>query len=165
MAELTHLTGSGEAHMVDVGDKPETRRRAVAAASVRVSPETLALVRSGDVPKGDLFAAARIAGIGAAKKTGDLIPLCHPLPLTAVRVDLTLGSDGIEVRCEAEIVGRTGVEMEAKAGASIAALTLYDMLKSAERGIVIESVRLLEKDGGKSGRWVSPDSAESTPQQ
>ncbi len=165
MAGLTHLTGSGEAHMVDVGDKPETRRRAVAAASVRMSPETLTLVRSGDVPKGDLFAAARIAGIGAAKKTGDLIPLCHPLPLTAVKVDLELGTDGIEVRCEAETVGRTGVEMEAMAGASVAALTLYDMLKSAERGIVIESVRLLEKDGGKSGRWVSPDSAENTPQQ
>ena len=140
--------------MVDVGAKAETHRRAVASAGLRLSSATVALIRAGNVPKGDLFAAARIAGIGAAKRTGDLIPLCHPLPLTAVRVDITLLDDGLQVRCEAETVGRTGVEMEAMAGASVAALTLYDMLKSAERAIVIESVELLEKHGGKSGSWV-----------
>ena len=141
--------------MVDVSHKPETLRRAVASATLRLSRGTVELIRSGDVPKGDLFAAARIAGIGAAKKTGELIPLCHPLPLTAARIELVLSDDAITIRSEAETVGRTGVEMEAMAGASVAALTLYDMLKSAERGIVIESVRLLEKHGGKSGSWVS----------
>ena len=141
--------------MVDVGHKPETARRAVASARLRLSRSTVELIRSGEVPKGDLFAAARIAGIGAAKKTGELIPLCHPLPLTAARIELTLSDDAIIIRSEAETVGRTGVEMEAMAGASVAALTLYDMLKSAERGIVIESVRLLEKHGGKSGSWTS----------
>ena len=141
--------------MVDVGHKPETARRAAASARLRLSRSTVELIRSGEVPKGDLFAAARIAGIGAAKKTGELIPLCHPLPLTAARIELTLSDDAITIRSEAETVGRTGVEMEAMAGASVAALTLYDMLKSAERGIVIESVRLLEKHGGKSGSWTS----------
>ncbi len=155
MTKLTHLTEDGQARMVDVSHKPETLRRAVASATLRLSRATVELIRSGDVPKGDLFAAARIAGIGAAKKTGELIPLCHPLPLTAARIELVLSDDAITIRSEAETVGRTGVEMEAMAGASVAALTLYDMLKSAERGIVIESVRLLEKHGGKSGSWVS----------
>ena len=165
MTKLTHLTEAGEAHMVDVGAKPETARRAVAAARVRMSPETVTLIRAGDVPKGDLFAAARIAGIGAAKKTGDLIPLCHPLPLTAVKVELELCEHGVDVLCVAETIGRTGVEMEAMAGASVAALTLYDMLKSAERGICIESLRLVEKHGGKSGSWLNPQRAVSTPSQ
>ena len=151
---LTHLTDEGDVRMTDVGSKPETHRRAVARSFVRMQGATLEIIRSGNVPKGDLFAAARIAGIGAAKKTGDLIPLCHPIPLTAVQVSLSLCDEGVEVVAEAETVGRTGVEMEAMAAASIAALTLYDMLKSVERGIVVESVELLENHGGKSGTWV-----------
>jgi len=161
--KLTHLTAEGDARMTDVGAKPETHRRALASSFVRMSQATLAIVRSGDVPKGDLFAAARIAGIGAAKRTGDLIPLCHPIPLTAVQVSLRLTEGGIEVRAEAETVGRTGVEMEAMAAASVAALTLYDMLKGVERGIVVESVQLLEKHGGKSGSWVREPLKTDTP--
>ena len=147
--------------MVDVGDKPETRRRAVAEGRVRLSRETLAAVLEGRVPKGDVLAVARVAGIQAAKRTPDLVPLCHPLRLTAVEVDLqaVTGEEGpaITVRSEVEAFDRTGVEMEALSAVAAAALTVYDMLKGLERGIVIERIRLEEKSGGRSGTWRRED--------
>jgi cyclic pyranopterin phosphate synthase len=147
--------------MVDVGDKPETRRRAVAEGRVRLSRETLAAVLEGRVPKGDVLAVARVAGIQAAKRTPDLVPLCHPLRLTAVEVDLqaVTGEEGpaITVRAEVEAFDRTGVEMEALSAVAAAALTVYDMLKGLERGIVIERIRLEEKSGGRSGTWRRED--------
>ena len=154
--ELTHLDSAGHAHMVDVGDKPVTRRRAVASARVRTRPDVIALIQHGRAAKGDVLAAARLAGICAAKETGRLIPLCHPLPLDAVAVDLQLGVSHIEVRAEAITSARTGVEMEAMTAAAVAALTLYDMLKAVDRAMVIERVQLEEKEGGKSGRFVRP---------
>ncbi|MGK2937415.1 MAG: cyclic pyranopterin monophosphate synthase MoaC [Solirubrobacteraceae bacterium] len=155
MSELTHLDDQGAARMVDVGGKPETERAAVARATVRVSPQTASLVAAGDASKGDVAAVARIAAIGAAKKTGDLIPLCHPLGLTSVDVDIAIdeAAGGIIVTCETRCVGRTGVEMEAMAGASIGALAVYDMVKGVERGACVEQVVLLEKRGGRSGHW------------
>ena len=147
--------------MVDVGDKPETRRRAVAEGRVRLSRETLAAVLEGRVPKGDVLAVARVAGIQAAKRTPDLVPLCHPLRLTAVEVDMQAddGEEGpaITVRSEVEAFDRTGVEMEALSAVAAAALTVYDMLKGLERGIVIERIRLEEKSGGRSGTWRRED--------
>jgi cyclic pyranopterin phosphate synthase len=147
--------------MVDVGDKPETRRRAVAEGRVRLSRETLAAVLEGRVPKGDVLAVARIAGIQAAKRTPDLVPLCHPLRLTAVEVDLqaVIGEEGpaVAIRSEVEAFDRTGVEMEALSAVAAAALTVYDMLKGLERGIVIERIRLEEKSGGRSGTWRRED--------
>ena len=140
--------------MVDVGDKPATRRVAVAEARVRLGAAARRELASKKARKGDVAAAARIAGIAAAKRTSDLIPLCHPIPLTRVEVDLHAMRGGVRVVARAETVGPTGVEMEALTAAAVAALTLYDMLKAVERGITIESVRLLEKHGGRSGSWV-----------
>ncbi len=148
----SHLNEAGEAHMVDVGLKPPTLRRARAEADVALAPETLERLRRGDAPKGDVLAAARIAGIQAAKRTAELIPLCHPVALTRVELALELGERGVRVVATAEAFDRTGVEMEAMVAASVAALTLYDMLKGIERGITY-SVRLLEKSGGRSGTW------------
>jgi len=153
--DLTHLDESGRARMVDVGDKPTTERRAVARAMVRVSPSTAAKVLAGDAPKGDVLGVARIAGIQAAKRTAELIPLCHPLPLSFVGVDGEVDADAGEIvlTAEARTTGQTGVEMEALTAASVAALTVYDMVKGIERGAEIASVQLLEKSGGKSGEW------------
>jgi cyclic pyranopterin phosphate synthase len=153
--DLTHLDESGRARMVDVGDKPTTERRAVARAMVRVSPSTAAKVLAGDAPKGDVLGVARIAGIQAAKRTAELIPLCHPLPLSFVGVDGEVDADSGEIvlTAEARTTGQTGVEMEALTAASVAALTVYDMVKGIERGAEIASVQLLEKSGGKSGEW------------
>jgi cyclic pyranopterin phosphate synthase len=153
--DLTHFDEAGQAHMVDVGAKSETERIARAAGRIRMKPETLALIRAGDAKKGDVLGIARIAAIQAAKRTGDLIPLCHPIPLTRVAVEFSIDEATSTVACEtvAQTVGRTGVEMEALTAASVALLTIYDMCKAVDRGMVIEEVRLLEKAGGKSGHW------------
>jgi cyclic pyranopterin phosphate synthase len=148
---LTHLDASGAARMVDVSAKPATAREATAKGRVRMQPETIARIRDGDAPKGDVLAAARLAGIFAAKRTADLIPLCHPLPLSSASVDLVLTQDAVEITATVRTTGRTGVEMEALTAVSIAALTLYDMVKSADRAMVIEAIRLTHKSGGKSG--------------
>ena len=152
---LTHIDDSGAAHMVDVGDKAVTTRTAIAEGTVTMKPETLAMIRDGQAKKGDVLATARIAGIMAAKKTHELIPLCHPLLLTKVTIDLELDETlpGIRVRGLARVSGQTGVEMEALTAVSIACLTVYDMAKAVDRGMVIGGVRLLEKSGGKSGEW------------
>lgn len=151
---LTHLDSQGRANMVDVTEKAVTAREATAEARVRMRPETLAMIQAGGHPKGDVFAVARIAGIQAAKKTSDLIPLCHPLMLTSVKVELTAeGDDVVHIVARCKLAGQTGVEMEALTAASVAALTLYDMCKAVDRGMTIESVRLLEKLGGKSGHY------------
>jgi cyclic pyranopterin phosphate synthase len=154
---LTHLDSDGKARMVDVGGKDETRRVAIASGRIRMSAEALAAIRDGDVPKGDVLAAARIAGIMAAKKTGELIPLCHPLALDAVTVDFGIEGDGVRATATASLRGRTGVEMEAMTATSIALLTIYDMAKALDRAMVIEGVRLVEKRGGKSGDWRAPE--------
>ena len=153
MSRLTHLDENGAARMVDVGGKPVSARSAMAAGRIRMAPETLAAVRDGSGPKGDVLAAARIAGIMAAKKTGELIPLCHPLALDTVSVDFAFENEAIVVTARAALTGRTGVEMEALTAASVALLTIYDMAKALEKGMVIEDLRLLEKTGGKSGHW------------
>lgn len=152
---LTHVDETGEARMVDVSEKARTDRMARAEAFVRVSPSTMTILRDGSAPKGDVLATARIAGIQAAKRTAELIPLCHPIAITGAKVTLTLEGDTL-VRIEARVscADRTGVEMEAMTAASVAALTVYDMLKAIERDIVIERVALLEKDGGRSGHFV-----------
>jgi cyclic pyranopterin monophosphate synthase len=152
---LTHLDNAGNARMVDVGDKPATERRAVARAVVRVTPETAALVQAGDAPKGDVLGVARIAGIQAAKRTSELIPLCHPLALSFVGVEGSIDAQRgeIELIAEARTTGPTGVEMEALTAASVAALTVYDMVKGVQRGAEIASVALQEKSGGRSGEW------------
>lgn len=149
--ELPHLDEHGAAHMVDVGDKEESHRVAVAEAFVRLNAETVALLREGRVKKGDALAVARIAGIAASKKTSDLIPLAHPLAITRVAVDVDVQDDGVRIEARVETRGRTGVEMEALTAASVAALSLYDMIKRYERGATIECVRLLEKTGGVRG--------------
>ncbi len=153
--ELSHLNARGEARMVDVGGKADTRRVAVAEATVRMTPATLGRVLDGSLPKGDVLATARIAGIMAAKRTPDLIPMCHPLPLASVEVLITPlpYQDGLHIEATCSVTGKTGVEMEALTAASVAALTIYDMCKAVEKGMVIEQVRLLEKTGGKSGNW------------
>ncbi|MGX7895163.1 cyclic pyranopterin monophosphate synthase MoaC [Tsuneonella sp. HG222] len=153
MSRLTHLDESGAARMVDVGGKAQTARSATAEGRIRMAPETLQAVREGSGPKGDVLAAARIAGIMAAKKTGDLIPLCHPLALDAVSVDFAFEHDAVRVSATASLTGKTGVEMEALSAVSVALLTIYDMAKAIEKGMTIEGVRLLEKTGGKSGTW------------
>ena len=155
MSELTHLDSAGRARMVDVGAKPASDRRAIARAIVRVSPATAAAVSAGNAPKGDVLGVARIAGIQAAKRTAELIPLCHPLPLSFVGVEATVDehTGHIALTAEARTTGPTGVEMEALTAVSVAALALYDMVKGLERGARIESVELLEKSGGKSGDW------------
>ena len=155
MMRPTHLDESGAASMVDVGAKPATPRRAVAAGRITMSPEALEAIRSGNAPKGDVLSTARIAGIMAAKRTADLIPLCHPLALTKVGVDFAWEEDGIAVTAIAQTTGPTGVEMEALTAASVALLTLYDMAKALDRAMVLRDIRLLEKSGGRSGDWRS----------
>jgi cyclic pyranopterin phosphate synthase len=156
MKELSHLDEKGRARMVDVTAKASTLRRAVARGKVRMRPETAALIQEGGIPKGDVFAAARIAGIMAAKKTGELIPMCHPLELTGIEVLFSCDSGAGEVVIEAKVgtVGRTGVEMEAMTAVGIAALTIYDMCKAVDREMVITDIRLMSKEGGKSGAFV-----------
>ncbi|WP_336367245.1 cyclic pyranopterin monophosphate synthase MoaC [Marinobacter sp. C2H3] len=158
MSKLTHLNEQGEARMVDVTDKAVTEREARAEATLRMAPETLRMILDGEHPKGDVMATARIAGIMAAKKTHELIPLCHSLNLTSVKVMLSAGDDGASVRIETrcKLSGQTGVEMEALTAASVAGLTLYDMCKAVDRGMVMDGVRLLEKKGGRSGHWQVP---------
>jgi cyclic pyranopterin monophosphate synthase len=160
MSPLSHFDESGASRMVDVGDKAETQRVARASALVRMQSSTLALIRDKQLAKGDVLEVARLAGIMAAKKTADLIPLCHPLPLTSVKLDFSFPSDdSVRIEATAKVFGRTGVEMEALTAVSVAALTVYDMCKAADRGMTIEAVRLDEKDGGKSGHFVreTPD--------
>ena len=161
MTGLTHIDASGEARMVDVSDKEATARVAVAEGRVVMQAATLALILSGDAKKGDVLGTARIAGIMAAKRTHELIPLCHPIGLTRVALDLAADENlpGIVARAEAATRGPTGVEMEALTAVSIACLTIYDMAKAADRGMRIEGVRLLEKRGGKSGEWRAEDGA------
>jgi cyclic pyranopterin phosphate synthase len=153
--KLTHLGAEGEAHMVDVGAKAETERTAVAEGLVTMLPETLRMIMAGDAKKGDVLGAARIAGIMAAKKTHELIPLCHPLLLTKVAVDIQPepALPGLRVIALARVTGKTGVEMEALTAASVACLTIYDMAKAVDRGMEISGIRLVEKTGGKSGDW------------
>jgi cyclic pyranopterin monophosphate synthase len=153
MSELTHLDSEGHAHMVDVGAKTETQREAVARGLVRMQATTLALIVAGGLPKGDVLAVARIAGIMAAKRTHEIIPLCHPLLLTAITVNLTPGSDQKSIQIEATVrtTGKTGVEMEALTAVSAAALTIYDMCKAVDRGMQIGEIRLAQKRGGRSG--------------
>lgn len=154
---LTHFDAAGQAHMVDVGNKPETARIARAAGSIFMKPETLGLIRSGSAKKGDVLGIARIAAIQAAKRTGDLIPLCHPIALTRVTTEFEIDNAQNAVHClvSAECHGRTGVEMEALTATSVGLLTIYDMCKAVDRGMRIENVRLLEKSGGKSGPWLA----------
>ncbi len=153
MNNLTHLDSRGQARMVDVGGKAETARSATATGRIRMSAEALSAIRDGSGPKGDVLAAARIAGIMAAKKTGELIPLCHPLALDAVTVEFDFEVGAVRVTARASLTGKTGVEMEAMTATAIALLTIYDMAKALDKGMVIEEVRLLEKTGGKSGTW------------
>jgi cyclic pyranopterin phosphate synthase len=155
MTELTHIDAAGRATMVDVGDKAVTQREAVAAASVYMRPATLDMIESGGHSKGDVFAVARIAGIQAAKRCSDLIPLCHPLPLSSVSVELVAdpSENRVNITARCKLAGRTGVEMEALTAASVAALTIYDMCKAVDRDMLIGDVRLLEKRGGSSGDW------------
>jgi len=158
MSQLSHFDESGASRMVDVGGKAETERVARASAVVRMRPETLALIRDRKLSKGDVVEVARLAGIMAAKKTADLIPLCHPLPLTSITLDFAfVDPDSLRIEATAKVFGRTGVEMEALTAVSVAALTVYDMCKAADRGMTIEQVRLEEKSGGKSGRFVRQD--------
>lgn len=158
MSELTHLDEHGRARMVDVGAKAETERVAIARAEVRMLPATLGLIQSGGVPKGDVIGVARVAGIMAAKRTGDLIPLCHPLPVTSASVDFRFDEAESRVLIESRVatVGKTGVEMEALTACSVAALTIYDMAKAVDKGMVIGAVRLVQKTGGKSGTYRRP---------
>src|SRR5579883_2153256 len=150
---LTHIDRGGSARMVDVSPKPATERVAVATGFVRMSAATLDLVLSGNAKKGDVLGAARIAGIMAAKKTHELIPLCHPLAISKVEVDIVPERDGLTVRATVKVTGQTGVEMEALTAVSVACLTVYDMVKAVERGVTIEAIRLVEKRGGKSGHY------------
>jgi len=156
MSGLTHFDEHGQAHMVDVGDKAITSRRAIAEGRITMEPETLAMIAAGTHRKGDVLGIARIAGIMAAKKTSELIPLCHPLALTRVAVEFELDTAGSAVACAAtvETRGQTGVEMEALTAVQVALLTIYDMCKAVDRGMCMEGIRLLEKHGGKSGSWV-----------
>ena len=151
--KLTHLDEEGEVHMVDVGEKSESAREAVAEAVVNMPPDLVGVFLSGGLAKGDAAAVSRVAGIMAAKRTSELIPLCHPIPLDSVSVDLEPVTHGIRVVATVRCTGRTGVEMEALTAVSVAALTVYDMVKSVERSVTIESVRLLRKSGGRSGTW------------
>lgn len=157
MTSFTHFDADGQAIMVDVGAKAETHRLAVAAGRILMQPDTLAMIEAGQSKKGDVLGVARLAGIMASKRTADLIPLCHPIVLTQVSLEFSLDRAGhaIDCRATAETVGRTGVEMEALTAASVALLTIYDMCKAVDRGMIIEGVRLLEKQGGKSGHWVA----------
>ena len=156
MSELSHVDDAGQARMVDVGEKPSTKRLAVASARICTRPEVITQVRHHAVGKGDALAVARVAGIMAAKKTAELIPLCHPLALDSVTIDFDLEEDAISLRATVTCSGKTGVEMEALAAATIAALTIYDMCKALDRSMVISRVQLEEKSGGKSGHFVRP---------
>lgn len=157
MSKLTHLDEAGQAHMVDVGSKAETQRLGVAEARVRMQPDTLKLILEGGHKKGDVLAVARIAGIQAAKRTWELIPLCHPIMLTSVKVEITPeGDSSLHIQARCKNTGQTGVEMEALTAVSVAALTIYDMCKAVDRGMSVEQVRLVEKAGGKSGDWLRP---------
>jgi cyclic pyranopterin phosphate synthase len=157
VSPLTHFDAQGQAHMVDVSAKQETHRIARASGLIRMLPATLALIQSGSAKKGDVLGVARIAAIQAAKRTSDLIPLCHPLPITRVAVDFAVDPAGSSVSCTAQVetLGRTGVEMEALTAVQIGLLTIYDMCKAADRGMVMSDIRVLEKHGGKSGDWVA----------
>ena len=150
MTGLTHLKPDGAVHMVDVGDKAQTRRTAIAAGTITASPEAVAMVREGSAKKGDVLAVARVAGIMATKKTADLIPLCHPLPLSSVEMEIEVEDTALHVRATVKTTGHTGVEMEALTAVSVTLLTIYDMLKSMGHGMTIENIRLLSKTGGKS---------------
>jgi cyclic pyranopterin phosphate synthase len=158
MARLTHFDKQGKAAMVDVGAKPETERVAVARGRVTMKSETLALVKAGEMGKGDVLGVARLAGIMAAKRTAELIPLCHPLALSSVAVDLTLdeAASAVEIEAKVTLAGRTGVEMEALTAVAVAALTVYDMCKAVDRGMIISDIRLVHKSGGKSGTYEAP---------
>jgi cyclic pyranopterin monophosphate synthase len=153
MSKLSHLNEKGQAHMVDVSEKAVTSRSATARARMLAQASTIAIIRDGSAKKGDVLATARIAGIAAAKKTSDLIPLCHPLMISKVAVEFSLNNDSIDVEATVKVEGKTGVEMEALTACSIACLTLYDMLKAADRGMRITDLRLVEKTGGKSGNF------------
>lgn len=157
MSEFTHFNEAGQAHMVDVGGKQETRRVAVATGCIRMQPATLEMILQGDAKKGDVLGIARIAAIQGSKRTSDLIPLCHPISLTKVGVEFEVDRPAVTIRCTvtAETVGRTGVEMEALTATSVALLTIYDMAKAVDRGMVMSEIRLLEKAGGKSGHWAA----------
>ena len=155
MSKLTHIDGEGAAHMVDVGDKADTVREAQAEGRIGMALETLEAIKANAMKKGDVLATARIAGIMAAKKTSDLIPLCHPLALSKVAVDFEFLDDGIKVRSMARLTGKTGVEMEALTACSVALLTIYDMSKAMQKDMVISDIRLLSKSGGKSGDWTA----------
>ena len=159
--ELSHVSEEGTVRMVDVGAKPESERLALARATVRMKPATAAALERGDAPKGDVLGAARLAGIQAAKRTAELIPLAHPLPLAFadVRPSVDVTEGVVQIEAEARVVGRTGVEMEAMVAAAVAALTIYDMVKGIERGVRIEAVELIEKSGGRRGTWRRDDSA------
>jgi cyclic pyranopterin phosphate synthase len=163
MSELTHLDDAGQARMVDVGDKPETARVAVASARLRARPDVVEKIAGKALAKGDVLAVARVAGIMAAKRTAELIPLCHPLPLDTVAVDFELGGDEVAIRATARTHGKTGVEMEALTAASVAALTIYDMCKAVDREMIIDRVQLEEKSGGKSGHFVRAAQAQAVP--
>jgi cyclic pyranopterin phosphate synthase len=162
MAELTHFDDRGASRMVDVGGKPESHRVATAAAVVRLAPATLALIRDRGLAKGDVLEVARLAGIMAAKKTAELIPLCHPLPLTSVTIDFSFPApDGLQISATVAVFARTGVEMEALTAVTVAALTVYDMCKAVDRGMTIEAVRLESKSGGQSGEYRRPSAGGS----
>jgi cyclic pyranopterin monophosphate synthase len=158
MARLTHFDKEGKAAMVDVGAKPESERVAVARGRITMQPQTMALVKAGQMGKGDVLGVARLAGIMAAKRTAELIPLCHPLALTSIAVDLTLNEplSAVDIEAMVKLTGRTGVEMEALTAVSVAALTVYDMCKAVDRGMVISEIRLVQKSGGKSGSYEAP---------
>ncbi len=155
MSGLTHLDDTGAARMVDVGDKERTKRQAVATGRISMSAAALALVRDASANKGDVIAVARVAGIMAAKRTSDLIPLCHPLPLSKVAIDLDVTDTGVTVTATCATTGQTGVEMEALSAATVALLTVYDMVKAVDKAMTIDGVRLLTKTGGKSGDWAA----------
>jgi len=157
MSQLTHLNANGEAHMVDVSAKADTARTAIAQSQVELTPVIVSAITDNSLPKGDLFATVRIAGIQAAKKCSDLIPLCHPLPLSKITVDIELQGQSLVITALCKTTGKTGVEMEALTAASVAALTVYDMCKGLDKGMVIRETKLLEKTGGKSGDWSSND--------
>lgn len=154
---LTHIDAEGTARMVDVGAKAETQRLAVASGRIRMSADAIVAIRAGDAPKGDVLGTARIAGIMAAKRTGDLIPMCHPLTLDAVNLDFAFEGDAVRATATASLTGKTGIEMEAITAVMIALVTVYDMAKALDKAMVIEDVRLIEKRGGKSGHWRAAD--------
>ena len=157
MSKLTHFDSEGQAHMVDIGSKNDTERVAIATGSIHMMPSTLKLILEGNAKKGDVLGVARIAGIQASKKTAELIPLCHPINLSKVSIEFSIDENNCAIHCTttAHCTGKTGVEMEALTSTTVALLTIYDMVKSAEKGMVISEIKLLEKQGGKSGHWVS----------